>query len=181
MEWKWYNIQAVAQSASESEQRGHWKLNNRLRSTSLTLDEKRELLNRFVRGSRSKILRKHELKGKSKQWKLQGKNELVFVLVLRAKALIQILSCSKERPNIQWFREFDPGSGWTLAARLTHASRTVKSLRGRISGGRVSNAWVTCPYEWNNVWKRTLIPHNASGRHLPDAKDLSHKDGLASD
>ena len=35
--------------------------------------------------------------------------------------------------------EFDPGSGRTLAACLTHASRTVKPLRGWISGERVSN------------------------------------------
>jgi hypothetical protein len=36
--------------------------------------------------------------------------------------------------------EFDPGSGLTLAARLTHASRTVKGACSWISGGRVSNA-----------------------------------------
>ena len=48
---------------------------------------------------------------------------------------------------IQFFREFDPGSGRTLAACLTHASRT-ETLETRISvqvfkflsGGRVSNA-----------------------------------------
>src|SRR3981081_3654100 len=41
--------------------------------------------------------------------------------------------------------EFDPGSGRTLAACLTHASRTVNRLRAGISGERVSNTWVTCP------------------------------------
>ncbi len=35
--------------------------------------------------------------------------------------------------------EFDPGSGRTLAACLTHASRTVNLLRWGISGERVSN------------------------------------------
>jgi hypothetical protein len=35
--------------------------------------------------------------------------------------------------------EFDPGSGRTLAACLTHASRTVNPLRRGISGERVSN------------------------------------------
>ena len=35
--------------------------------------------------------------------------------------------------------EFDPGSGRTLAACLTHASRTVNRLRVGISGERVSN------------------------------------------
>ena len=33
--------------------------------------------------------------------------------------------------------EFDPGSGRTLAACLTHASRTMKFLREWISGERV--------------------------------------------
>ena len=42
-------------------------------------------------------------------------------------------------------QEFDPGSGRTLAARLTHASRTefwIGSFRmeeTKLSGGRVSN------------------------------------------
>ena len=51
----------------------------------------------------------------------------------------------------------------------------------RVSGGRVSNAWATCPCVRNNVWKRTLIPHNAFRSHGLNAKDLLHRDGLASD
>ena len=88
---------------------------------------------------------------------------------------------------IQWFREFDPGSGWTLAACITHSSRTefkgliLREASFKLSGGRVSNAWATCPCVWNNVWKRTLIPHDASWSHGYDAKDLLHRDGLASD
>ncbi len=39
----------------------------------------------------------------------------------------------------QFYGEFDPGSGRTLAACLTHASRTMKFLRGWISGERVRN------------------------------------------
>ena len=81
--------------------------------------------------------------------------------------------------QIQFFREFDPGSGWTLAACITHSSRTECS--NTLSGGRVSNAWVTCLSQGDNVWKRTLIPHNASKSHVFDAKDLLRKDGLASD
>ena len=71
------------------------------------------------------------------------------------------------------YGEFDPGSGRTLAACLTHASRTGSEVRRQrsevrmeeeigesistkvltsgfrlltsdTSGGRVSNAWVTC-------------------------------------
>ena len=49
------------------------------------------------------------------------------------------------------------------------------------SGGRVSNAWATCPVQGDNSWKRLLIPHNVSGWHHSDTKDLSLKDGLASD
>src|SRR5262245_58431569 len=47
----------------------------------------------------------------------------------------------------EWFLfgEFDPGSGRTLAACLTHASRTERLLRGYSSGERVSNTWVICP------------------------------------
>ncbi|MNH36445.1 hypothetical protein D3C79_972360 [compost metagenome] len=37
------------------------------------------------------------------------------------------------------FGEFDPGSGRTLAACLIHASRAELILRGKLSGGRVSN------------------------------------------
>ena len=74
------------------------------------------------------------------------------------------------------YREFDPGSGWTLAACLTHASRTELfrwSFRmdpAQLSGGRVSNAWATCPSEGDNSWKRLLIPHNVFGRHLLNTK-----------
>src|SRR5215213_6948366 len=39
--------------------------------------------------------------------------------------------------------EFDPGSGRTLAACLTHASRAERPLRGYSSGERVSNTWAT--------------------------------------
>ena len=73
---------------------------------------------------------------------------------------------------IQIFREFDPGSGWTLAACITHSSRTDEGLRPWVSGGRVSNAWATCLTVRDNVWKRPLIPYDASGTHVSDAKDL---------
>jgi hypothetical protein len=54
--------------------------------------------------------------------------------------------------------EFDPGSGRTLAACLTHASRTLKRFRVWMSGERVSNTWVICPALWDKPWKRGLIP-----------------------
>ena len=49
------------------------------------------------------------------------------------------------------------------------------------SGGRVSNAWVTCLQEGDNIPKGMLIPHNIYLRHLRYIKDLSPEDGLASD
>ena len=47
---------------------------------------------------------------------------------------------SRPGDKIQWFREFDPGSGWTLAACLTHSSRTVTNPSGFWS---VADGWVT--------------------------------------
>ena len=47
----------------------------------------------------------------------------------------------------------------------------VKFLK--LSGGRVSNAWVTCPFVGNNFEKSELIPHILTGSH-----DTVRKDGL---
>src|SRR3954452_16116181 len=58
--------------------------------------------------------------------------------------------------------EFDPGSGRTLAACLTHASRTVRPFRGYTSGERVSNTWVTCLKLWDKPGKLGLIPDRTS-------------------
>jgi hypothetical protein len=57
------------------------------------------------------------------------------------------------------FGEFDSGSGRTLAACLTHASRTVRPFRGYTSGERVSNTWVICPALWDKPGKLGLIPN----------------------
>ena len=59
---------------------------------------------------------------------------------------------------IDIYGEFDPGSGRTLAACLTHASLAVNHLRVGISGERVSNTWATCPHLWDNPGKPELIP-----------------------
>ena len=34
-----------------------------------------------------------------------------------------------------------------------------------LSGGRVSNAWVTCLTQGDNSWKRLLIPHKTTVPH----------------
>ena len=51
----------------------------------------------------------------------------------------------------------------------------------KFSGGRVSNAWVTCPPLGDNLAKVRLIPNDVSRRHLKEIKDLSVMDGDASD
>src|SRR4051794_17390062 len=68
------------------------------------------------------------------------------------------------------YGEFDPGSGRTLAACLTHASRTVNSLRWGISGERVSNTWATCPRLWDNSKKLGLIPDISADRMVGGGK-----------
>ena len=70
--------------------------------------------------------------------------------------------------RIIYKEEFDPGSGWTLAAGLTHASRGAARGSNTLAatGGRVRNAWATCPYPGDNHWKRCLISHNNNERML---------------
>src|SRR5262249_10134808 len=54
--------------------------------------------------------------------------------------------------------EFDPGSGRTLAACLTHASRAERPLRGYSSGERVSNTWTTYLSHRNTPGKPGSMP-----------------------
>ena len=75
--------------------------------------------------------------------------------------------------------EFDPGSGLTLAARLTHASRARALLpqgRGVPSGERVSNTWAICRLVGDNTGKPVLIPHVISGR-MAGEKSSNARDG----
>ena len=73
------------------------------------------------------------------------------------------------------FGEFDPGSGRTLAACLIHASRTraTGACTGQSSGERVSNTWVTCPSEGDNIRKRMLKPHRFYSRMTEEGKEAS--------
>ncbi len=50
-----------------------------------------------------------------------------------------------------------------------------------LSGGRVSNAWATNLDQGDNIGKPVLIPHNSTGWHHLEEKDLSDQDGPASD
>ena len=51
--------------------------------------------------------------------------------------------------------------------------RSGYSSEDSLSGGRVSNAWVTCLGVGNNTVKIVLIPHDISVPHGSDIKDLS--------
>ncbi len=50
-----------------------------------------------------------------------------------------------------------------------------------ISGGRVSNAWATCPVLEDSIGKLVVILHKLTVRHLKVRKDLSVQEGPASD
>ena len=126
------------------ESTGPWKLNN---------ERKNGTCNFFER-----LKETYEKQNSTNLWRTSERR------YERIKALKKIWT-RKRLDTI--FREFDPGSGRTLAACLTHASRT--ELKGacffQLSGGRVSNAWVTCLSEGDNVLKRTLIPHKIVASH----------------
>ena len=72
--------------------------------------------------------------------------------------------------------EFDPGSGWTLAIGLTHASRGETALSActfwTSTGARVSIAYPTCPLLGDNPLKDGLIPDAVHWRHLKRTKDF---------
>ena len=71
-----------------------------------------------------------------------------------------------------FYGEFDPGSGRTLAACLTHASRTERLLRGYSSGERVSNTWVICLALWDKLGKLGLILDMTTDRMVGGGKLL---------
>ena len=86
------------------------------------------------------------------------------VFLLGQIVLIRILPAPRLW-GVGWFLfgEFDSGSGRTLAACLTHASRTERPFRGYSSGERVSNTWVICPALWDKPGKLGLIPNMTMG------------------
>jgi hypothetical protein len=83
---------------------------------------------------------------------------------LRAISKIRARSTFTEESRYDFSGEFDPGSGRTLAACLTHASRAecidgiLREEDDVLSGGWVSNAWATCLEDRDNSLKGMLIP-----------------------
>ena len=68
------------------------------------------------------------------------KTQWIFFWELVSNLKIKVISASSCYDTI--YREFDPGSGWTLAACLTHASRT-KHWRTEIRQSSSLTEWRT--------------------------------------
>ena len=70
--------------------------------------------------------------------------------------------------------EFDPGSGWTLATGLTHASRGAAWPSNRLmaTGARVSNTYPTCRLFRDSLSKERLILDSITRRHLLVIKEF---------
>ena len=78
--------------------------------------------------------------------------------------------------------EFDPGSGWTLAAGLIHASRTVNILAIRYeSDVRVRNTYATYLVQEYSSGKLELTLHKIIEWHHLVIKSSEVQDGHASD
>ena len=103
----------------------------------------------------------------NERWAEEPRGEEIDLWKLNRKRQFRVRNKATQtkKPNARALRkrwangEFDPGSGWTLAACLIHASRT-RSRRACSrwpSGERVSNTWAICPYVVDNGWKRQLI------------------------
>ena len=106
-------------------------------------------------------------------------NTLSAIRSLARKKHLRDLSVRFGAWQLDFNGEFDPGSGRTLAACLTHASRAVRPLRGYTSGERVSNTWVTCPQLWDKPGKLGLIPDIHFSLHGGWWKVFSAGDGPA--
>ena len=77
--------------------------------------------------------------------------------------------------------EFDPGSGWTLATGLTHASRGASGCSNTplATGARVSNTYPTFRLLRDSLSKERLIPDSMVRLHDSTIKDLLVNDGDA--
>ena len=102
---------------------------------------------------------------------LNEETTISYLLKRYNKSVIKMSFQSLWKFKFSW--EFDPGPGRTLAACLIHASRTraTGACTGQSSGERVSNTWVTCPSEGDNIRKRMLKPHRSSNRMVWRGKE----------
>ena len=73
----------------------------------------------------------------------EDRDSVCQTLVLRYEG--DTKTSQKVKENNSYNEEFDPGSGWTLAAGLTHASRGAARSSNTLAatGARVRNAYAT--------------------------------------
>ena len=104
-----------------------------------------------------------------------------FLTLLAREGSSNVISNESQLKIKTYNGEFDPGSGWTLAAGLTHASRTVteKACFLLTSGERVRNAYATYLFLRNSPEKFGLIPYNNIHSHVWIFKAFAEKDGHA--
>ena len=132
----WYNKRAVPEGGL----RGPWKLNNKDNSVWGDPNTKD-----------SEILLKKKDTLRSKRAEPRGSRNKPDRERARA------LDYTKHQRVWSWLRMNAGGVHNTF--KSNGSAKKLAFLY--FSGGRVSNAWATCLTEGNNVWKRTLIPHNA--------------------
>ena len=154
----WYNSQAVRETASE-----------RSSHRSLTIEQQE------IKVQAKLVIENLEISLKKKSWIYHG---------------FKTYSKSKKSQTSSTNKVLTGNGLNTICSRVWSWLRmnaggvhnTFKSNEVAIpSGGRVSNAWATCPCVGDTVWKRTLIPHNVTESHGSVTKDLLRKDGLALD
>ena len=95
---------------------------------------------------------------------------------------IELINFRKNFSRVwSWLRTNAGGVPNTCKSSENFAAESFGRKQWKESGGRVSNAWVTCLQEGDNIPKGMLIPHDIVFLHGITIKDLSPEDGLASD
>ena len=80
-----------------------------------------------------------------------------------------------------WLRMNAGGVPNTCKSNGPYNDRDFGRRSFKVSGGRVSNAWRTCPVLGDNSEKLLLIPHKRTGPHGPEWKTPVVQDGSALD
>ena len=110
-------------------------------------------------------------------------NDSVYHRYMKNKTILRqsiYFSCRQIKTNYN--EEFDPGSGWTLAAGLTHASRGVTGIACNplTTGARVRNAYATYLLQGYSQEKFWITPHTIIFTPVKMKKTPVVKDGHAS-
>ena len=105
-------------------------------------------------------------------WSKDANSDLILECNLRLKIYMRVRS---------WLRMNAGGVPNTCKSNEATFYNPFGVTNCRLSGGRVSNAWATCPIPGDSSWKRLIIPHKRTERHLLVWKTPVVYDGLASD